>query len=380
MRISASDVSLNSSHNKREEVSVEESMRYWIGDESREVTMERSSNEKNQDSWEQSARELTEKQAKMTESISNYVSTAIKMRSESKSAVTSRIMEDGDMKKKMAELIIQMLTGKKTTINVDIMNTAGSGITLKIEPVVSNGQAQAGQAQAGQAVAVAGPSWGLEYDRIETVIENENTSFSAEGIVKTDDGREINLNLELSMSREYMEQNSISIRAGVQKKLVDPLVVNFSGGSAGLTSEKFDFDLNSDGKKEEVSFVTQGSGFLALDEDENGTVDDGSELFGPSTGDGFEELSRYDEDQNGWIDESDSVYSRLKVWTRDSEGKDSLLSLAETNVGAIYLNNVSTEFSLKNSANELQGMIRTSSVYLAENGGVGTVQQLDLAV
>ena len=48
-------------------------------------------------------------------------------------------------------------------------------------------------------------------------------------------------------------------------------------------------------------------------------------------------------------------------------------------IGAIYLGNVATRFSLTNSKNELQGVVRQSGVYLKENGEVGTVQQVDMA-
>ena len=85
--------------------------------------------------------------------------------------------------------------------------------------------------------------------------------------------------------------------------------------------------------------------FLLLDRNEDGKINDGSELFGTKSGDGFRDLSEYDEDRNGWIDENDSVFSKLKVWTKDSEGNDKLLNLKQADVGAIYLGNIDTEFS-----------------------------------
>jgi hypothetical protein len=35
---------------------------------------------------------------------------------------------------------------------------------------------------------------------------------------------------------------------------------------------------------------------------------------------------------------------------------------------------------MKDGSNQLQGQLRSSSVFLRENGTVGTVQQIDLAV
>jgi len=99
-------------------------------------------------------------------------------------------------------------------------------------------------------------------------------------------------------------------------KKVDPLVLNFEGNRAELTGAKFAFDLDQDGEQEHISFVGSGSGILVLDRNKDGIVNDGSELFGPSTGNGFNELASLDGDENGWIDENDAAYQDLSVWTR----------------------------------------------------------------
>ena len=225
--------------------------------------------------------------------------------------------------------------------------------------------------------------YGVEYDRHEVHYEAEQTSFSATGVVTTADGKEIKFDLNLAMSREHLEQTDVSLRLGDAKnevKKVDPLVINFGGTAAQLTDTKFSFDLYSDGTADQVSFVGAGSGFLALDKNGDGKINNGSELFGPASGNGFQELAAYDQDKNGWIDENDAVYQQLKVWTKDDSGNDTLTTLAQKNVGAIYLGNVSTPFDIKNGQNQLDGQVKSSGVYLKEDGGAGTVQQIDLAV
>ena len=221
--------------------------------------------------------------------------------------------------------------------------------------------------------------WGIEYDRHETIRESEQTSFSAEGIVRTSDGKEIRFRLALEMSREFFQKSDISIRAGdaVRK---DPLVINFDGTAAQLTDTKFDFDIDSDGAADSISFVGAGSGFLALDKDGNGAIDNGSELFGTQSGDGFADLSAYDGDGNNWIDENDAVYAKLLVWSKNAAGQDTLSTLAQRNIGALYLGSIATPFDLKNASNDLQGQVRSSGIYLREDGGAGTVQQIDLIV
>lgn len=69
-----------------------------------------------------------------------------------------------------------------------------------------------------------------------------------------------------------------------------------------------------------------------------------------SQGSGFKELSVFDEDNNGWIDENDTIYEKLRIWIKDGKGNDQLLALGQKGVRAIYLGNVATDFSLKNSA------------------------------
>lgn len=125
--------------------------------------------------------------------------------------------------------------------------------------------------------------------------------------------------------------------------------------------------------------LESGSGFLVLDLNGNGAVDDGAEMFGPVSGDGFAELASYDLDGSNWIDEGDPVFSELRVWVRNP-GEDSLLSLADTGVGAIHLGRTATPFSLTDSGNQLLGAVRTTGLYLREDGTAGAVQQLDLSI
>ncbi|MEH6812988.1 MAG: hypothetical protein V7677_10710 [Motiliproteus sp.] len=224
-----------------------------------------------------------------------------------------------------------------------------------------------------------GPSRvGLRYQYTELRHEQEHTSFSAEGQVQTADGRTISIDLELNMSRSFVEHNHLEIEAGARLK--DPLVINFDGRAAELTQQKYQFDIDADGSADQVSFVGEHSGLLALDRNNDGEINDGTELFGALSGNGFADLLEYDEDGNGFIDEGDAIYDSLRIWVKTPDGSDQLLALGDRNVGAIYLGSVETPFDLKDSENELQGRIRASGVYIGEEGGSGTVQQIDLVV
>lgn len=223
-------------------------------------------------------------------------------------------------------------------------------------------------------------TWNREIRSSQFTAEAEATTFSAEGIVQTSDGRSISFNVDLEMSREFMQATEFVTKDTVQI-MTDPLVINMDVASAEVTDQKFYFDIDSDGKEDEISRLGAGSGFLALDKNGDGIINNGSELFGAKTGDGFGELAEYDKDGNGWIDENDEIFSSLKVWTKDSDGNDRLLSLKEADVGAIYLGNTSTEFSLNNAiTNQTNAQIRKTGIYLRETGGAGTVQHVDFAL
>jgi hypothetical protein len=81
-------------------------------------------------------------------------------------------------------------------------------------------------------------------------------------------------------------------------------------------------------------------------------------LFGPTTENGFGELSAYDEDGNDFIDEGDSIYQQLRIWQKDADGEDRLIALGQAGVGAIYLGSVATPFQVKDIDNQLLGAVQ----------------------
>jgi len=270
----------------------------------------------------------------------------------------------------LIKLLVESFTGKKINLRdlKEMTNDTDSGGTASQEV-----EALAEEAQPERA------GWGLIYNSRESFYEHEKLSFKAKGTITTADGREIDFKLHLKLDRKYMSEESVSIRAG-DAALTDPLVINYAGPAADLTSAKFSFDLDADGTDDHISFVSPGSGVLTLDLNNDGTVNNGTEIFGPSTGNGFTELAAYDEDGNKWIDENDSVFTRLRIWTKDAEGNDILFSLKEKDIGAIYLDNISTEFNLKDAENQLNGQIASTGLYLNENGTPGTIQQVNIVV
>lgn len=257
----------------------------------------------------------------------------------------------------------ESMSAYSETLTISDMNTAGRSDEAKSE------SSNAPRVTTWQRVSVSS-----SYS-----VETESTSFSAKGLAVTADGREIDFNVEIGMSRVFME--SIDMINSETYICTDPLVINLGDKAAEISDKKYYFDLDSDGTEEEMSFATGESGFLALDKNGDGKINNGNELFGTKSGNGFADLAAYDEDGNGWIDEADSVFKNLKVYSKDENGNDKLISLKNANVGAIYLGNASTEFSLKNvSDNSTNGIIRSTGIFLKESGSVGTIQHVDIAL
>jgi len=252
-------------------------------------------------------------------------------------------LQDMDPKDRLAALAIEALVGHRLR-------------WMRYRPTVAGGPPAASNGQAHQ--------------RTQIHSETEQTSVQAKGTVETGDGRTINFDATLTMQRE---QRSLTTTTGSGNS-TDPLIVNFGGAPARLTSGKISFDLNGDGVPEDVSFAASGSGFLALDTNDDGKVNDGRELFGPQTGDGFAELAKYDSDGNGWIDEGDAVFTKLRIWTQNG-----LETLSQKGIGAIATTSAETPFTIKDADGRAQGEVRTTGVYLSENGSAGSVQQVDLS-
>ena len=320
-------------------------------------------------------------------SIQQWVQDQLKISDQAREALKKEVLsmggaadsDDGSelapidkQKIRMLESLLSILLGRKVKFKIPKLHTdttdqAMAELRADISKIQAARPQETGSVRQG---------WGLAYERHESYQESEKLSFDATGIIKTADGREIDFQIQLKMSREFAVRNDLSVKAG--DALFDPLVINYDGPAAQLTDRKFAFDLDADGDMEQISFLKSGSGFLALDSNNDGVINNGKELFGPATGNGFDELAKYDQDQNGWIDENDPIFDKLRIWTKDANGKDILFALGQMGIGAIFLGNIDAEFGLKGSANQLNGEARTAGVFLRENGTAGIIQQIDL--
>lgn len=211
------------------------------------------------------------------------------------------------------------------------------------------------------------------------VIEAESSQVAIQGKLELNDGRKLDVDFRLDMARSREEEfwGEMVISGGRQ---VDPLVVNLNGNVAQLTNQRTQFDLDGDGKDEQVAFATGDSAFLAIDKNSNGTIDDGNELFGPKSGSGFADLAKYDDNGDGLIDQLDDIWKELVLVQRDESGKESLLSLQDVGISAFVLERTRSPFSLFNDQGERTGVVRETGLYVRDDGSVDSLQHVDLVV
>lgn len=392
MKIASSNIALQSDHSKKEQHYVAETLRVRNGDnisvETQRTYLGQSENSsQTKVSLSEKALQLLQNEQENANKNANENANANLLRRsvQNNNAVqNNEIDAPEDPKLLLIRAIIEAITGK----SIKFVGESAANQSDKANsttPTMAN-IANITNANGGEVIAVSSgnTAFGLRYNSNEVIKENETTNFSASGIIKTADGKEIQFQCDLSMQRSFYMDNSTEIFMGAstdRKSLCDPLIINFAGTAAELKNTTFAFDLNADGSAENIQELAAGSAFLVLDKNKDGKINNGNEMFGTQSGDGFADLSIYDEDGNGWIDENDSVYNSLGVWNNSAYG-GKIRSLKEAGIGAIYLQNANTEFSIKDkTTNELQGQIRKTGIFLNEkNGNIGTIQHVDLAI
>lgn len=161
----------------------------------------------------------------------------------------------------------------------------------------------------------------------------------------SDQAAEVQATAEVARFEQVMQQRELNVQIGApsqpQPQLSDPLTLDLAGdgfATRGLQRAVL-FDLNADGRLDQVSMPDRDDALLALDRNGNGRIDDGKELFGDQNGaaNGFAELARYDDNGDGRIDASDAIYRQLTLLRFDEQGRQQTRSLADAGVSAIRL-------------------------------------------
>jgi serine-aspartate repeat-containing protein C/D/E len=149
-----------------------------------------------------------------------------------------------------------------------------------------------------------------------------------------------------------------------------PLAIDLNGdGVKTLSIDKgVEFDLLNNGTKNNVGWISGKDGLLAVDNNGNGQIDNGKELFGGGVGDGFAKLDSFDTNRDGLVDANDKDFGSLKIW-RDGNS-NGVTDRGELQALSVFgINSLNVEHIAYDRAAQLdkQGNI------LGERGSVNTI-------
>lgn len=272
--------------------------------------------------------------------------------------------------------LLEKMTGKKIHVGREeaaesstVVQTSSGNSAQPPSPTASSSSSSNGNARVG---------WGLQVDLQRTETETNSVGFSARGTIVTEDGTTIAFNASFVAQSTSVVVKHISLREG-DAQMKDPLVLLFSGSSAELTRSTQGFDLDANGTLEQLPSIANGA-YVVDDVNKNGKVDNGSELLGALSGDGFADLRAMDEDGNGFLDSGDAKYQELRLWQPRQDSGGQLLTLADAGVLALFTGSVATPVNLQLQSGDVAGRVRATGIYLAEQGTVQPLEQIDLKV
>ncbi len=180
------------------------------------------------------------------------------------------------------------------------------------------------------------------------------------------------------------------VNAGNAPAPRDPLVIDLGKPGIELTSVQngVHFDLDNNNFAEQTSWIGTEDGFLALDRDNNGTIDNGSELFGDQvmlkngskSSSGFEALADLDENGDGIIDADDLEFVNLKVWIDENHNGLSEISELKT-LSELGIVSIRLDFSETNRTDDETGTLiaETAIVTLVGKNADGTDKTTDIS-
>jgi hypothetical protein len=144
--------------------------------------------------------------------------------------------------------------------------------------------------------------------------------------------------------------------------IAPPIVFDLDNDGAGLVtleSSNTRFDMNGDGVADKTGWIKSGDAFLALDRNDNGTIDNIDEISFVKDKEGaktdLEGLAAFDSNGDGVLNGDDAHFVKFRAWV-DSNGNGTtdageLLSLAEAGIASISLTGTPTGETPKTGMN-----------------------------
>ncbi|SFD04082.1 hypothetical protein [Pseudoalteromonas denitrificans] len=211
----------------------------------------------------------------------------------------------------------------------------------------------------------------------QTHMREQTLNFNLKGEFGINN-KNFNVDYQFNLTEKQSSISQIEVSA-IQLK--DPLIIQYGSASlSGLNGETSQIDINQDQQKDSLPMFSGNVGYLVHDKNQNGQADNGTELFGPNTGSGFNELSKLDQNNNGFIDPEDKAFDKLYIWHVNDSGDEVWIKLSDTKIEGILLNSTETPFNFFDKQNQLQAKMTHSSIALSNSGDVFGVHEIDIRV
>jgi Ca2+-binding RTX toxin-like protein len=168
--------------------------------------------------------------------------------------------------------------------------------------------------------------------------------------------------------------------------MLSPVILDLDGDGVEMMSRrdsKARFDMDGDGTRDHTGWHGTGDGFLVIDRNQDGLVNDGSELSfmteNAAAKSDLDALASLDSNQDRAISSADKRFGELKVWI-DANGNGitdagELKSLADHGIASISLAGRSSDAQAAVGSN----LLLAASTFTRTDGSVGAVGDAALA-
>lgn len=167
---------------------------------------------------------------------------------------------------------------------------------------------------------------------------------------------------------------------------VPPIVLDLDGDGVELlpfSDSDVHFDMDSDGVRDLTGWVASDDGFLALDRNGNGVIDDIGEISfigdAPGALTDLEGLRAFDSNGNGLLDAGDDDFEQFRVW-RDIN-QDGISDKSELfTLGGAGIKQITLTMEVTGSAPDgIENVVTATSDYLTLDGRVLSIADVSLA-
>lgn len=155
-----------------------------------------------------------------------------------------------------------------------------------------------------------------------------------------------------------------------------PLIIDLDNSGTidliSLTNSVAIFDIDGDGYAEHTGWVGPADGLLVYDRNEDGIINDISELFGSVQEEGFIHLALLDSNADGVIDINDEKWSSLQIWV-DANGdgfsqESELHTLDYFDIASISLTNIRVDQTVNGNIITNEGTILVQFAQIGDDG------------